>query len=194
MIKQFHILYNGFTQRHDNIGAGLAGLYARMVFTFNDTETIIWDKHWHEDVKETAAFIHRLGYDRETGQGPKLSVVGYSFGFQAAVDLCDELNNLANVPVQSLVACDGVRRRSTYPWGWLSAMNPYAKFSIPGNVEKLISYRQNENWPRGHEIVTDSPTTWHEDFAGLTMTHQQMDNGSVFLKTAFDEAERVRGR
>jgi hypothetical protein len=194
MIKHFHVLYSGFTQRHDNISAGMPELLYQIASRLNNNDTLVFNQHWYNSVRETAGLIYRLGYNRETGEYPSISIAGYSFGGSTAVDLCNELNNIANISVQSLVLCDAVKRRSFYPWGWLSALNPYAEFDIPLNVKRFSSFIQNEDWPRGHKVnVNAAFTHWIEGRqVKIPLTHTQMDNSKQFLTRAYEEAERSR--
>ena len=190
-IKHVHLMITGFTERRDEMSAGLGDLWYQIHKRYAGPDTINHLFHWFESPRNVARWIHRHCYNREEGTYPEIQIVGYSFGGQTAINVCRELDNLANITVRSLTLIDAVRRRTRWPIGWLSAFNRIARLTVPANVQRVDSFIQRQNWPRGHKV-----TNYLGEEVGqveLMVKHGQIDSHRIVAAHVLAAADAIHG-
>lgn len=186
-IKYYHIVIAGFTQKFGLQGNGIDRLDHELHKLYGGQDTRNWYLPWYCDVTGYAESIFNYGKDA------KIQIAGYSFGGQTAVNLCRELA-VRGVSVDRLCLIDAVKRRSRFPWGWLSAFNRLTKIRVPDNVKGVSIFTQSNGWPRGHRVVFNNPTvsvSINEDMRNVTHIH--MDHSRVVWDQVLQDAKHIRG-
>lgn len=127
------------------------------------------------------------------GSQARVTVAGYSFGGTTAVNLCRELYEQGSHTVDALCLCDAVKRRSRYPWGWLSALNRAASLRLPPNVLLCDAFYQTQNWPRGHKVLPAKglEQEQHVKSVRLQDPHAVMDNHTLVRAKVVEHAQRI---
>lgn len=110
---------------------------------------------WSDNWSDVAEHVWRL---RPDGYSDRIRVVicGYSWGGYSATLLAREFAK-RGVSVHSLVLSDAVYRH-WYPLGWWRAFAPWRRIKVPENVRYVHWFRQDLNFPRGHDIVAENPS------------------------------------
>jgi len=187
MLSHIHVLFAGFTQRWSNPFNGFSGLYYD-IWKMYQTEQGT-DIHYFPWYILTEDFAKRCAHYHISGDTPKLSISGYSFGGQSAVNLCWAFFHL-NWKVPRLCLVDPVRRASYMPWGWLSSLNRYRYFEIPPNVERVDWLWQDQSWPRSHDVrKLDLKTKLSK--MRLEVDHGDMDNHDLVRRTIMAHSEYI---
>ena len=147
---------SGFLQ-HKGRPNGITALW-NYLRKYNSPTLVLDHLLWTADVEKEAEFRWRYLDQREN----KNVIVGYSWGGQTAVNLCEHLND-RGIQVDHLILIDAVRRLRPWLLRW-TAFVPFMRLSIPENVKEVTWYTQNNNLPKGHKVVAKNPrkTKIHE--------------------------------
>lgn len=197
MIRRWHVCISGFRQ---DLGheCGIEVLWRELRRLSSPGESI-QIKQWRDD---WAAFAEFLVRNSASGGGAaEVNVYAYSWGGDAAIELCEALKKLTHardprggmgVSVGHLVLCDAVYRSSwlpeaipVNPWSLL----PWAKIRVPANVREVRWFYQRVDWPRGHEVVARDPrkTRLHPGVE-LGVGHGAMDEAEAFHRAVLRAA------
>jgi pimeloyl-ACP methyl ester carboxylesterase len=133
---------------------------------------------WRADMKEHAAFLERNGVKRAI-------IAGYSWGAGVgAIALAKRLMELG-VDVRLMCLCDPVWRGKFLP-SWIPfnplAMTGIPKIKIPKGVKRVVWARQENNRPKGHELIGDTVETP----LVIPTLHQFIDDHPDWLKHALE--------
>ena len=194
-IQRVHALFAGFTQKWESGYNGLSWAEYRIWEKFHTSPgTLINYFPWYIPSRDYCGMIEKYG--RVPGNGdttPFIHLTGYSFGGQSAVNCCLRFFEMG-IPVQRLILIDPIRRNSTYPWGWLSAINRFRSFQIPTNVERVDWFWQSNNWPRSHVVkAIDCKKTSIVEHPLLKRKHANIDNAPEVFEEIINSAMYIQG-
>ena len=159
----------GFTQTRGT-RTRLIDLWARLHSTKSNHTTTVQLQPWKSDWKSEAEFISRLSVER-----PRIFIVAYSWG--AGYGFIQLARQLAKRGIEIARAwlLDPVYRHPYWLGQW-RAFVPGIPIVIPENVRRVTWWRQEQSWPRGHELRAISPKTRIDEPHYVRVDHVHMDD------------------
>lgn len=175
------VCLTGFGRKQGSL-TGLEILHAILRTRYSDKETAVLLKSWKDDPAEVAERIWRM---RRPFEEPEVILIGYSYGGYSATLVAKELRK-RGIKVKVLLLVDAVWRPYTSIPSFLSLW-PYWKIKVVDSVDKVISWRQKENLPKGHRIVCKGKHTQHIELE-LNQLHEYCDSAIEVYQRAIKEA------
>ena len=174
----------GFTQAWDS-ETGQERLWRKLRSTC-PKDLVLDPIPWDANMKFAARFI-----DRNTPPDSPLYGYFYSWGggwFFPRV--CKELQKLKR-RFNTVVLCDAVSRTKWLP-SWLPinflSMTDIPKLVVPSNVDNVYWFRQQENRPAGHRIVSASSKTKIYPGRWMDVPHNVIDDHKDYHNLAIKVA------
>ena len=189
LIHSWVISICGFTQSEQRT-SGLERLWLRLRSVASSRTCVAAPLEWKHNWRTFAERVWRTSVVR-----PRITIVAYSWGCgHGFVKLARELQK-RGLSVSDAVLCDPVYHSWLRPW---RALFFSPAITIPANVQRVHWYRQNQNRPRGTDLVAeDNRKTEIEPVHWINATHQYADDHDKFHRTAMDivsrAASEVRG-
>ncbi len=194
-VTSWILFFQGFLQ--DEGGrTTLERVHRRVNQRCSGPNTIISIGGWRDNVSDKARRIANWR-DEQTGDNPRVVIVGFSYGGWSATRVCVELQK-HDMPVEALLLCDPVGRFFGHLPSSFSMLD-VIPIRVPANVRKLYTWRQKANYPRGGRIVLEKPyaalsdgkndggvncgTSWIEDKIFHFVPHESMDDHPDFQRT-----------
>lgn len=177
MIQRWIFLISGFTENRAH-PCGIESLWMT-VRDYASAVTSVQLHSWNDPLGEMAPFVKRCSIP-----DPRILIIGYSWGGDAAVDFCSDLKNVG-LGVDQLVLGDAVFRSNwagkRFNKARLRSLLPFAKLRIPANVRKVTWCYQRNNKPAGHEpIVLDPGRTKLHSGVDARCVHGEIDECDIF--------------
>lgn len=126
---------------------GIERLHDRLHRSYSDDTCRVILRSWNDPI---APLVERIKVWSPTFGAPEIVLLGHSYGGYSCV-LTARLLEQAGLKVAYLALIDAV-------WRWPTRMTvlsllPYPKIKIPLSVGRLVAWRQDVSYPRGHELV-----------------------------------------
>jgi pimeloyl-ACP methyl ester carboxylesterase len=175
VIERWHFLFSGFNQSR-RYACGMESLWLSMRRIATPDVSVQFND-WNADIEAIAQFCCRC-----SKPAPDIFVYGYSWGGNAALELCDRLGK-KDLHVRHLVLCDAVRRTPIMPkWAPLSvlSMTNWLKLEVPKTVAAVTYFTQKQNKPAGHRVVAEGEYTKIINGGTLQRRHEDMDEAPEF--------------
>lgn len=181
LIASWHIVISGFLQEHGQ-PHGLQVLWKRLHWEHATAEQYVLFQTWNDNWRDTAEWIWRC-----SGENPLVKVYGYSWGAAGAMHLAKELK-IRGLSVRAMVLSDPVYRHGYWLGQWRTFFR-WFPINVPVNVHEVHWFRQENSWPRGHDLVADSKlrTTIHDPVL-LEESHKYMDDAIQFYSKCLEVA------
>lgn len=181
---KLHLVIAGFTQESEDWhGPALLREKICQVLRGKDISlNRVYLYEWHEN---WAKIAERLSWLRELHECQiDIGIYAYSWGAGwGAMQLAKQLKYQGET-VEHMVLCDPVYRHPYILGNWrafsnappLSWVMGHMDIKVPCNVREVFWYRQEENYPRSHNLVARNEKTVIHQPVTLRATHQLMDD------------------
>lgn len=182
-VAAWHIVLSGFLQ-DEGRPTGMVRLWDDLCRRFLTSSTRCLLREWSADTNAIAELIWRL----RNFEPPRICLYAYSWGCPSAMTLARQLRR-RGLAVDRMVLSDPVYRH------WFAAGNWRVLFGrreivVPSNVRHVTWYRQDLDWPRGHNLVAEEPIgTRLDDPIIANVGHGYMDDLRLFHQACFAAAE-----
>jgi hypothetical protein len=179
------VSFQGFTES-DASRTGMEDLYFSVIRKYaREDVTTYQPRTWTANVKALAYQLNRQGIRHA-------AMVSYSHGQAAACDFARCCYKLG-VSVDLWLACDPVyrpawlpRKNILQPFAF-RALFKLAKISVPRNVRRVVSVRQEITRPQGHDLRANSPLTYVQKPLVLPYSHTCIDNAPEWFELVVAE-------
>jgi hypothetical protein len=179
------VSFQGFTES-DAKRTGTEDLYFSVVRRFASEDiTTYQPRTWTANVKALAYQLNRQGIRHA-------AMVSYSHGQAAACDFAHCCYKLG-VSVDLWLACDPVYRPSWLPRKNIfqplafRALGKRAKISVPRNVRRVVSVRQEITRPQGHDLKVSGHNTYIQKPLVLPYGHTTIDHSPEWFNLVQSE-------
>ena len=161
-------------------GNGILSLYNEAYAKYASGSHRVLAYEYDVNVKHLAAQIAEHYFDHDHTDYPRITLIGYSWGGQAMVNLARELWNYF-VWTDTMVLCDPVKRYSKF--NFFKYLNTHNKvINVVPSVMKVYWYWQNNKWPQGSRIKTHGFTQMNgRDLTNKGYEHLNIDESEQFI-------------
>jgi len=174
----FHVFINGFNQTTGQRSVGMFQLFKNACEATKSIDNIRCEiRNYDANMEELASFMLNMAGDSML----IVNVYAYSWGGgRGFISLARALKK-RGVEIRLAVLCDPVYSSWFSPLRPVLAFNPWAKITIPSNVNHVNSVHQTQNHPRGHRIVAaDRSKTVIHGRVLVNRNHAYIDESTQF--------------
>lgn len=184
----------GFLQSHGSPQAGLVPLWRQLHWLrcrkTTRVELCLWNDNW----PARAECVWRSSRLDGSRIQPEIIVIAYSWGAgwgllgrgrwrnHGLARCLDEYG----LSVTHAVLSDPVYRSRWLAFRWLALCYPTIR--VPENVMRITWFRQDRDWPRGHNLVAEGRDTIIETPVWMRVGHSKADEAPGFHRAALDAA------
>ncbi len=184
-----HVVCAGFLQRLGT-ASGMAGLHWSLRQKHVSPTVAVEFCAWNDNVDGRAEWIWRRSRDADVT--PAVYVYAYSWGGMTAMNFARCLG-ARGLGVRQMILSDPVYRDRWLLRRYTRAIWPWSVIRVPHAVGRVHWFRQELDWPCGHDLVAEEPNRAnppiiHEPTV-LNLSHRYMDDAEPFRERCFEVAE-----